>query len=127
MKCKKCQKAFPKIHFFSDFSSPYSSPYSSSMKPLLLLLTLLTLLSTSFSLPLYCSDPTQPSSQFSNQFSNTTRIPLPKNLPSSAVLLTASAVIRHGARTPYEPSFCWDGYLESDAAKWDCDTSMVMR
>jgi hypothetical protein len=83
---------------------------------------LLILLITSLNaLPYYCSEPGPPS------FSNTTRIPTPVNLPSTAQLLTASVVIRHGARTPYEPSYCWKGYLDSDAAKWDCDTSMVMR
>jgi hypothetical protein len=40
-----------------------------------------------------------------------------------AVLVSAGAIIRHGARTPWEPHKCWEGYDET----WDCDETMLMK
>jgi Histidine phosphatase superfamily (branch 2) len=37
-------------------------------------------------------------------------------------LLHVTAILRHGARTPWSSSMsCWDGYWESDAGSWDCE------
>ncbi|GMH94196.1 hypothetical protein TrVE_jg1257 [Triparma verrucosa] len=77
------------------------------------------------SYPYYCSKMTHPST-----FKDNPRIPaLDSTLAVSlgAKILSASAIIRHGARTPYESSFCWDGYHEDPAQYvWDCSNSIVM-
>ena len=45
--------------------------------------------------------------------------------PSSSRLVHVTALIRHGARTPYEgpPGYeCWDGYwTDPNTGVWDCD------
>jgi hypothetical protein len=44
-------------------------------------------------------------------------------------LVHVTAVIRHGARTPWSSEeTCWDGYWNatSDTSKWDCDLTTVM-
>jgi len=71
--------------------------------------------------PDYCSKISDSS------FSSKPRIP-PLSSPTSATLLSASAIIRHGARTPYAGGFyCWPGYASDPAQSvFDCDTSMVM-
>ncbi|GMI38051.1 hypothetical protein TeGR_g4455, partial [Tetraparma gracilis] len=92
---------------------------------LLLPLALLPLSSASAPYPDYCSH------KSGSEFWDQPRVP---PLSSSTVaslsptLLSASAVIRHGARTPWGGGFfCWDGYRQ-DASQsvFDCDTSMVM-
>ena len=74
--------------------------------------------------PNYCSKTSSPSA-----FTSSPRVPpLPASVASStnARILSSSVVIRHGARTPYEPNFCWDGYQESEDSVWDCKTNVLM-
>ena len=42
-------------------------------------------------------------------------------------LIHVSAVIRHGARTPYtSKQECWAGYWESRSSHWDCDLTTML-
>lgn len=62
--------------------------------------------------------------------------PLPENDPKLATarvgesrLVHVTAVIRHGARTPWSSEeVCWEGYWDesSDTSVWDCDLTTVM-
>ncbi|GMH62024.1 hypothetical protein TrLO_g8067 [Triparma laevis f. longispina] len=84
--------------------------------------------SAAASYPYYCSkmNADVPSSYFRDM----PRIPEldPTIVASSgAKILSASALIRHGARTPYESSFCWSGYHTDESQYvWDCSNSIVM-
>ena len=101
--------------------------FSSNTLPLLLLLLSSSLLSHSLPYPSYC---TKCSKSSPSCFDGNSKLPplLPSTVSSLAPsIMTASAFIRHGSRTPYEPSYCWEGYQEDDSqSKWDCSTSMVM-
>jgi len=46
-----------------------------------------------------------------------------KHLVGETRLLHVTAIIRHGARTPWSSEMkCWDGYWDSpETGKWDCD------
>ena len=82
--------------------------------------------------PPYCSIPNEmdtrhvpplpppPSTSTSASASTST-----SSYPSSSRLVHVTALIRHGARTPYEgpPGYeCWDGYwTDPNTGVWDCD------
>jgi len=66
--------------------------------------------------PSYCSTPVQ--------MANRSIPPLAPNTDAGdSRLVHVTAVIRHGARTPYSSGLkCWDGFwTDHDTAKWDCD------
>jgi hypothetical protein len=73
--------------------------------------------------PPYCSLPTDMSQR---------RIPPisaddSKIIGSNSRLLHVTAIIRHGARTPYSPSLtCWDGYASSSDSVWNCDLTTLI-
>ena len=72
--------------------------------------------------PPYCSTP----SEMSNRI-----IPMVRDrdpLIGETRIVHATAVIRHGARTPWSSHIqCWDGFWDSkDTGVWDCDLTTIM-
>ncbi|KAG7369191.1 histidine phosphatase superfamily branch 2 protein [Nitzschia inconspicua] len=73
--------------------------------------------------PEYCSTP---------QHMENRRIPPLQNNPSPEIgdtqLIHVTAVIRHGARTPWSADmYCWDGYWEDqETGVWDCNLTTFM-
>ncbi|GKY92818.1 hypothetical protein MPSEU_000251400 [Mayamaea pseudoterrestris] len=66
--------------------------------------------------PPYCSTPSQMESRSIPPLDNS------KKYGSKSRLAHVTAVIRHGARTPWTSDLhCWNGYSNADTGTWSCD------
>src|SRR5687768_7877792 len=72
--------------------------------------------------PPYCSTPTEMATR--------TIPPLPVDdvRQGETRIVHVTAVIRHGARTPYSPNLnCWNGFWEStETGVWDCNLTTIL-
>ena len=69
--------------------------------------------------PKYCSTP--------EEMATRSIPPLSTSDNKNSKLLHVTAVIRHGARTPYKVIDCWDGFWTNpDTGIWDCDLKTLM-